>query len=100
MFARYCLKNGFNTEFKVKLTPQYQQPAFSQSLLTPTTLMDDLLFDFALTEERGIITTVPFSKYSSPIFVEHKPNGKLRILFNLRLINHIIKHYYGEYLKT
>ena len=30
-------------------------------------------------QEYGIITTLPYSKYSSPIFAQRKPNGKLRI---------------------
>jgi hypothetical protein len=42
----------------------------------------------------GIITTLPFSKYSSPIFAQRKPNGKLRVLIDLRKINHLIRHDY------
>ena len=48
-------------------------------------------------QEYGIITTLPHSKYSSPIFAQHKPNGKLRILVDLRRINHLIKNDYGEH---
>ena len=38
----------------------------------------------------GIITTLPFSKYTSPIFAQRKPNGKLRLLVDLRKINALI----------
>ena len=38
----------------------------------------------------GIITTLPFSKYASPIFAQRKPNGKLRPLVDLRIINALI----------
>ena len=38
----------------------------------------------------GIITTLPFSKYASPIFAQRKPNGKLRLLVDLRKINALI----------
>ena len=48
-------------------------------------------------QEYGIITTLPYSKYSSPIFAQRKPNGKLRILVDLRRINHLIKNDYGEH---
>ena len=38
----------------------------------------------------GIITTLPFSKYGSPIFAQRKPNGKLRLLVDIRKINTLI----------
>ena len=38
----------------------------------------------------GIITVLPFSKYASPIFAQRKPNGKLRLLVDLRKINTLI----------
>ena len=37
-----------------------------------------------------IITILPFSKYASPIFAQRKPNGKLRLLVDLRKINRLI----------
>ena len=47
--------------------------------------------------EYEILTTLPHSKYSSPIFAQRKPNGKLMILVELRRINHLIKNDYGEH---
>ena len=44
----------------------------------------------ALVHKYGIITTLPFSKYASPIFAQRKPNGKLRLLVDLRKINTLI----------
>ena len=38
----------------------------------------------------GIITVLPFSKYASPIFAQRKPNGKLRLLVDLRKISSLI----------
>ena len=38
----------------------------------------------------GIITTLPLSKYASPIFAQRKPNRKLRLLVDLRKINALI----------
>ena len=38
----------------------------------------------------GIITTLPFSKYASPIFSQKKPNGKLTLLVDLSKINNLI----------
>ena len=47
--------------------------------------------------EYGIITTLPYSKYSSPIFAQRKLNGKLRILVDLRRINHLLKNDYNKH---
>ena len=44
----------------------------------------------------GILTTLDYSKYSSPIFAQRKPNGDLRILFDLRRINHLLRHDYDD----
>ena len=38
----------------------------------------------------GIITTLPFSKYAIHISAQRKPNGKLRLLVDLRKINALI----------
>ena len=96
IFARHRLDIGMNTDFKVKLTPQHDEPVYPQSRPTPTNLKDDLLVEIALMQEY-IITPLPYSKYSSPIFAQRKPNGKLRFLVDLRRINHLIKNDYGEH---
>ena len=81
----------------MKLTPKHDDPVYAQSLPTPTNLKDDLLVELALMQEYGIITTLPYSKYSSPIFAQRKPNGKLRILVDLRRINHLLKNDYNQH---
>ena len=81
-FARHCLDIGINTDFKVKLTPKHDYRVYAQSVPTPTNLKDHLLVELVLMHKYGIITTLPYSKYSSLIFVQQKPNGKLRILVN------------------
>ena len=70
---------------------------YAQSLPTPTNLKNNLLVELALMQEYGIITTLPYSKYSSPIFAQRKPNGKLRILVDLRRINHLLKNDYNQH---
>ena len=97
IFARHRLDIGINTDFKIKLTPKHDDPVYAQSLPTPTNLKDDLLVELALMQEYGIITTLPYSKYLSPIFAQRKPNGKLRILVDLRRINHLLKHDYNRH---
>ena len=97
VFATHRLHIGINTEFKVKITPQREKPVFLESLPTPTILMDDLLVTLALMQKYEIINTPPFSKISSPIFAQTKPTDKLRILVELRRINHLIKHRYKEH---
>ena len=86
-----------NTDFKVKLTPQHDEPVYSQSLPTPTNIKDELLEELALMQEYGIITTLPYNKYLSPIFAQRNRNGKLKILVDLRRINHLIKNHYCEH---
>ena len=67
-----------NTDFKVKLTPQHEDPVYSQSYPTSTNLKDNLLVELALMLEYGIITTLPQIKYSSQIFAQRKSDGNCR----------------------
>ena len=67
IFARHRFDSGMNEEFTVKLTPKVDSPAYSQSLPTPVDLKDSILVELALIHNYGIITTLPFSKYASPI---------------------------------
>ena len=69
----------------------------SQSLATPTNLMDDLLVELSLMQEYRITTNIALSKYSSPTFAQRISNGNLKILVDLRRINHLIKHDYREH---
>ena len=43
---------------------------------------------------------LPFSKYASPIFAQRKPNGKLRLLVDLRKINTLIADDYTNNIHT
>ena len=79
-----------NTEFKVRLTPEDDKAVYSQSLPMPIHLKEDLINELALMHKYGIITVLPFSKHASPIFAQRKPNGKLRLLVDLRKINTLI----------
>ena len=94
IFARHRFDIGMNEELTVKLTPTDDSPAYSQSLPTPVNLKEDILVELALLHKYGIITTLPFSKYASPIFAQKKPNGKLRLLVDLRKINNLISDDY------
>ena len=67
IFARHRFDIGMNEGFTVKLTPKVDSPAYSQSLPLPVNLKDDILVELALLHKYGIITTLPFSKYASPI---------------------------------
>ena len=90
LFARHRPDIGVNHDFKIKLTPKHGQPACTQSLPCPVNLKEDLTVELALMHYYGIITTLPFSKYASPIFAQRKPNGRLRLLVDLRKINNLI----------
>ena len=90
IFARHRFNIGMSDEFKVKLTPQDNSAANSQSLPTLINLKEGILIELALLHRYGIITTLSFSKYESPIFAQKKPNGKLRFLVHLWKINNLI----------
>ena len=90
IFARHRFAIGINTEFKIQLTPLDNRPADSQSLPAPINLKDDILVELALLHKYGIIKTLPFSKYARPTFAQRKPNGKQRLLVDIRKINTLI----------
>ena len=90
IFTRYRMDIGMNTEFKVKLIPKDDKAVYSQNLPMPIHLKEDLFVEFALMHNYGIITVLPFSKFARPIFAQRKPNGKLRLLVDLRKINTLI----------
>ena len=89
IFAGHRFDIGMNEEFKVKLTPKDDSPAYSQSLPTSISLKEDILVELALLHKHGILTTSPFSKYASPSFAQKKPNRKLRLLVDLRKIKNL-----------
>ena len=90
IFARHRMDIGMNKEFKVRLTPKDDKAVSGQSLPMPIHLKEDLIVELALMHKYGIITVLPFSKYASPIFAHRKPNGKLRLLVDLKKINTLI----------
>ena len=96
IFARHRLDVGRNDDFKVLLTPEHDKPVYSQSPSTPIHIRDKLLIELAILQYYGIITTLPFFKYASPIFAQRKPSGKLRLLIDLRKINHLLRHDYDS----
>ena len=90
IFARHRMDIGMNTEFKVELAPKDDKAVYSQNLPMPIHLKEDLIVELALMHKYGIITVLPFSKYASPTFAQRKPNGKLRLLVDLKKINSLI----------
>ena len=56
----------------------------------PIHLKEDLYVELAPMHKSGIITLLAFSQYASPIFAQRKPNGKIRLLVDLRKINILI----------
>ena len=72
IFARHSLDIGMNTDSEATLKPQYDEPVYSQSLPSPTNLEDDLLIELTLNQVYGIITTLPHSKYSFPMFARRR----------------------------
>ena len=94
IFARHRFDVGLNTSFKAKLTPESNIPIYAPNPQTPVHLREDLLVELALMQYFDIVTTLPYSKYSSPIFAKRKPNAMLRILIDLRKTNFLLRHDY------
>ena len=89
VFARHRFDIGINTEFKKQLTPLDNRPGYSQSLPAPINLKYDILVELALLHKYGIITTLPFSKYASPIFAHRKPNGNYAFWLTSGKLTHL-----------
>ena len=94
IFARHRFDIDTNKKFKAKLTPNDDKPAYSQSLSAPINLKDNITVELALLHLYGSITTLPSSKYASPVFAQRKPNRRLRLLVDLRKINNLISQEY------
>ena len=90
IFARHRMDIGMKTEFKVKLISKDDKAVYSWSRPMPIHLKEDLIVELALMHKYGIITVLPFSKYTSPLFAQWKSNGKLCLLVDLRKINSLI----------
>ena len=97
MFAEHYFDLGYNTELKIKLSPQHPLPVYVQGPPAPIHLRDEVLIELALLQHFNIITTLSHSKYSSPIIVHRRSSDKLRILIDLRRVNHLLRH---EYLNS
>ena len=97
IFAKHRFDVGYNSELQIKLTPEHQRPLYTQGPPTPIHLRKELTIELALMHYFGLITTLSQSKYSSPLFAHRKPSGKLRMLIDLRRINHSLKN---DYLNT
>ena len=89
-FTRQGMDIGLNTEFKVKLNPKDDKVVYCQSLLMPIHLKEDLILEMFLMHKYGIIPVLTSSKYASLIIAQKKPNGKLRLLVDLKRINSLI----------
>ena len=98
IFARHRLDIGRNDDFIVKLTPDNSEPMYTQGgPPTPIYYRYEVLVELALMQYWEVVTTLTYSKYSSPIFAVRKPSVKLRLLVNLRRINHLIRHDYDNH---
>ena len=84
IFAKHRFDVGYNTELKVKLTPENQLPLYVQGPPTSIHLRDELHVELVLMHYYGLITALSQSKYTSPLFAHRKESGKLRILIDLR----------------
>ena len=94
VFAKHRFDVGYNTELKIKLTPSNPLPVYVQGPPAPIYLRDEILIELAFFQNYNIIITLSHSKYSSPIFAHRKPSGQLRLLIDLRRVDHLLGHDY------
>ena len=94
IFARHRLDLGKNTDYLIKLIHECTRPVYTLKFLEPVHLRDQLPIELVLMQYFEIKTTLPFSKYSSPIFAQRKTSGKLRFLIDLCRILHLLKDVY------
>ena len=81
---------GMNAEFKIKLTPKDFRALYNQMSQMSIHVKEDLIFELVLMHNYGIKTLLPFSEYTSPVFAQRKPNGKIRLFVDLWKINSLI----------
>ena len=96
IFAKHRLDVGYNTDLKMELTPDRSKPIYEQGPPTPIHLRNELQVELALMQYYGLITTLSQSRYSSPLFAQRKNSGILRLLIDLRKVNHLLKNDYGN----
>ena len=92
IFARHRFDVGYNTEYKVKLNPDENKRVYTQSHPSAIHLREELLVELALFQYYNISN----SRYSSPIFAQRKSNGRLRLLIDLRRVNHLLRQEYRD----
>ena len=92
IFAKHRFDVGYNTDLKIELTPERSIPIYEQGPPTPAHLRTELQVELALMHYYGPITTLSQSRYSSPLFAQRKNSGRLRLLIDLRKVNHLMKN--------
>ena len=75
--AKHRFDVGYNTDLKIKLTPERSIPIYEQGPPTPVHLRNELQVELALMHYYGLITTLSQSRYSSPFFAQRKNSGRL-----------------------
>ena len=94
IFAKHRYDVGYSSDLRTKLKPEHTRPLYTQGPPTPIHLRQELTVELALMHYYGLITSLSHSKYSSPLFAHRKPSGYLRMLIDLRRINHSLKNDY------
>ena len=94
IFAKYRFDVGYNTDLKIKLTPERSITIYEQGPPTPIHLRNELQVGLAIMHYYGLKTTLSQSRYSSPLFAQRKNSERLRLLIDLRKVNHLLKNEY------
>ena len=74
-----------------------QRAVYTKGRPTPIHLRKEMLVELSPMQYYGIIVSLPYSKHASPIFAQRKSSGNLRILIDLRRVNHLTKHDYDSH---
>ena len=75
VFAKHRFDVGYNTELKIKLTPEHPLPVYVQGPPAPIHLRDEILIQFALSQNAKTLKQLHCIRYTavSYLFIRNQP---------------------------
>ena len=92
VFAKHRFDVGYNKELNYKLTSEHPIPVCVQSSPGPIQLHDELLIEYSLPQNFNIKQRCHIPNTVVRCFFHCKSCGKLEIVFDLRRVNHLLRH--------
>ena len=86
VFAKHCSDVAYNTEPKIKITPEQPPTVSIQSRSHPINMRYEYMAEMAFLLHFIFMPTLSNCKESSPIYAHRKSSSKLRLLFDMKRI--------------